>query len=195
MSSSRSARRVVAVDVDECLFDFLGAYAQWRADEGLVSFRVEHMTGYGVATLLGQSRDEARADEMRFLRERSAELAPMPGAIEAVEALATSAELHVVTARCDELSREVTEEWVARWFGDAFAGVHMKSLSAPGRTKGDVCAEISADVLIDDSPANLATLAGTRGILLGHWPWTFSLQGDWVHAPDWDRAIPLASST
>ena len=181
---------VIALDVDECLFAFLDHYAEWRSGEGLVSFRVSDMAGYGVSALLGQSRDEAWADEGRFLREASPGLPAMTGAVAAVAQLAEVAELHIVTARISELAGEATREWLDATFGDVFAGVHLKSLEDLTRTKGEICAEIGADVLVDDSPANLATLSATRGLLLGSWPWTASVTGPWVHAADWDEALP-----
>lgn len=180
---------MIAVDVDECLFAFLDWYAQWRTAQGMVSFQVSEMTGYGVRTLLGQTVEEARADEMRFLREAAGDLPAMPGAVDAVAALAEVAELHIVTARIAELVRDATVDWLLDTFGDVFAGIHLKSLHAPGRTKTEVCDEIGAVALVDDSPANLATLTGPRGVLLGSWPWTTSVTGDWVHAADWDDAL------
>jgi 5'(3')-deoxyribonucleotidase len=185
-------RPVLAVDVDECLFPFLERYARWLPSVGRPSFRIEDMTGFGVASLLGMGRVEAREFEMRFVIEASLDVPPMPGAQEAVDHLAQRFELHAVTARVEDPAGPATRAWLDAWFPGAFADAHLLSdtVESPARPKGGVCADLGAVALADDSPGNLQTLAGTgtSGVLLEVWPWTLA-DGDWFHAPDWDDAV------
>jgi 5'(3')-deoxyribonucleotidase len=186
-------RPVLALDVDECLFPFLEYYAHWLPTVGQPTFTLDQMQGFGVSSLLGMEPDEGKLFEMRFLCEASLDVPPMDGSVEAVTTLSQHFELHAVTARIEDLAGDATRAWLHRWFPDVFTGAHLlwATLDSDHTPKGEICTRINAAALVDDSPSNLASLAGTdtSGVLLGQWPWTQSLTGDWFHALDWPTAV------
>lgn len=96
---------------------------------------------------------------------------PFKDAIRVCRKLARSFDLHIVTARYDE-SRSTTEAMVERYFGE---GVFVDMHHIGGSTsKGDICAMISANVLVDDGLNNLlsAQELNMDGLLwFGDYPW------------------------
>ena len=183
---------VLAVDVDECLVAFLDGYAAWLAGTGRETFRVAALAGFGAAAHLGLDPRAGKALEMEFLAAVGVEITPMPGAVTAIAALAERYELHAVTARVASIAGDATRACLEHHFGDAFAGVHLqqRDLDCAPTPKGEICARLGAVALIDDSPANLATLTDpSAGVLHGEWPWTRSVHGPWPHTVAWDAAV------
>lgn len=79
------------------------------------------------------------------------EIQPFQGAIDVIKKLASTHELHLVTARQRSVD-SVTRQMLDKYFPDCF--VSMEHVGMDG-TKGDICAKIGADVLVDDNVAHL----------------------------------------
>lgn len=110
-----------------------------------------------------------------------ARIAPSKDAIAVVKDLAKQHRLYVVSARHPEVLG-VTEAMLATYFPDCFVSVeHVGS----DRSKGEVCAEIGADVMIDDNVKHLlsAQEAGVKKLLwFGSYPW--QNYEEWVEGVD-----------
>lgn len=170
-------RLVIAIDCDDVLIP---------SQEFLVD-TYNHL--YGTSVELGQDFEEIDAwgvgyDEvMRRCGEiartdRFKNLEPDPEAVETINRLATVHELHLVTAR-QEKEQAFTKIALDKVLPEAF--VAMEFIGWKG-SKGDVCARIGADVLIDDSLGHLYDaiqkgLWSEGAILFGDYPWQASELG------------------
>lgn len=103
---------------------------QWRVSDG---------------TLLIQRFNEIQSTEAY------ARLVPMPEALRVVKQLARDHELHLVTAR-DGSIEAITEAMLDEYLPGCFTSMEHVGRD---RSKGEVCQQLKADILIDDSIRNL----------------------------------------
>ena len=103
---------------------------QWRVPDG---------------TLLIQRFNEIQSTEAY------ARLVPMPEALRVVKQLARDHELHLVTAR-DGSIEAITEAMLDEYLPGCFTSMEHVGRD---RSKGEVCQQLEADILIDDSIRNL----------------------------------------
>ncbi len=107
---------------------------------------------------------------------------PVEGVRVALEELSRSFELHVVTARMKYL-RGVTEDFLrSHGLDSVIVEIHYSKNpfypnGAP--TKADICRDIGARALIDDSPREIAGMVSNEqaGILFGDNPWQVMPRG------------------
>lgn len=163
------SRLVIAIDCDDVLLpssEFMIATYNQRYDTRVL---VEHVQ-------TGKEEWEAAPEEV-FRRlndihhsEEYGRIPPSPDAIEVVRRLSHLHELHLVTARPVEVMK-ITERMLDRYFPDSFTSVIH---AGPGRSKGEVCDSVRADVLIDDNLKHLraAKECGVQWRLwFGDYPW------------------------
>lgn len=104
------------------------------------------------------------------------DLIPLEGAFEVLQRLKQDFSLHIVTARLARLE-DVTRNWLQRFYPDTFDGIHFGNhYGAPGdriRTKYEMCADINALCLIDDSPNYVFNCMrhNLRAFLFGDYTW------------------------
>lgn len=99
-----------------------------------------------------------------------AEILPRADAIEAVKTLAQQHELHLVTARLADVDH-VTRAMVDEYFPECFASINHVGVDY---SKGAVCKDLGADVIIDDNFKHV--VAGREHgvglpIWFGQYPW------------------------
>lgn len=143
---------------------------------------------------------EARQRVNRLLEEGIAfDIAPTGETIEALTRLAAVDELHMVTGRLSSF-----EEATLRMLDTHLPGVfrtveHTNFFNDEGsglisRTKGEVCAAIGADVLIDDHMAHAQSVLdyGLKEVIVwGNYPWnrTQKLGGGIVRCVAWEEVF------
>lgn len=101
------------------------------------------------------------------------QLQPFNDAIDAIKKLSEKYELHIVTARPDILTN-TTEQMVSKYFPDVFNSVIFTNHSSINqRSKADICNQLNADYLIEDSlhHAEVAASQGISVLLFGNYPW------------------------
>lgn len=135
-----------------------------------------------------------RDEVMRRLQEiqRSVEygaIPPFPEAVEVCRQLAKDHTLHLVTARDGEVF-EITKAMLDRFFPKVFSEIHHIGSSG---SKGEVCTQLSAKVLIDDSIKHLA-IAQKCGvpylIWYGQYPWQqLSEDADVTRCITWQAVV------
>lgn len=194
-------RLVIAIDCD----DVLVPTAQSIIDNYNLTYgtrlTLAHM--YQPATLAEwgtDSDDEAIERVNDFLRsEDHARIVPLKEAIDAIQMLASSHELHLITGRADFLS-ELTKRMLDNYFTDCFSSIEhtnyivSSTSKALRRSKGQVCREVGADILIDDhlDHGRNALEAGVEKILLfGDYPWNQAdrLPNGVVRCRDWPSVV------
>jgi uncharacterized protein len=169
----------VAIDIDSTLhhyWDELAAAAKRRFG---VDLPYEHQHTWTITRLRDEQLRAAIADthsDPAIARAR-----PYPHAVETVNAWHAAGHFIHVTSHRAERCRPATERWLAD-IGLAHDDLHC-SHDKIGR-----CVELGIDVLIDDSPVNLARAleAGIVGATLVH-PWNRELcdEEDVICAQDW----------
>lgn len=82
--------------------------------------------------------------------------------------------LVIVTARPKQLIQP-THEWLGQHHADVFDEVHFVPIWEPNNTvtKADICKQIGANYLIDDSVkhCNIAAAGGIKALLFGEYRW------------------------
>lgn len=190
-----SSKPVLAIDLDDTLVDnaihVIEAYN--RIEGGTISLNDVY-----VAQKLGDplhgwhhNRDEARIWIRDYLvsEEGLAESRPLPETIAALKQLAEQYELWIVTGR-NLTWQKGTKEWVDRYLPGLFAGIRH----CGDTPKSEVCAEINAHTIIDDSPYYLSfcVKAGMQAILFGEYPWNADApEAGITRAKDWDEVVEV----
>ncbi|MFZ2544492.1 MAG: hypothetical protein WAW80_00775 [Candidatus Saccharimonadales bacterium] len=129
---------------------------------------------------------------------------PFPEAVVAIPALARVHELHLVTGRADFME-QTTQEMVDEYFPECFQSVVHTNFFKDRfrRTKGQVCREIGAHVLIDDHIVHGHSVIDDgveNAIIFGDYPWNErdyhpewsmddKLRPGLVRVSDWNRAL------
>jgi 5'(3')-deoxyribonucleotidase len=147
----------IAVDVDDVLFPFVPEImAHYNGLRG-AAFRLEDFSKYHFSEVWGISEEDANGVIASYLAKDVVHLSPVPGAQEALARLAEDFRLIVVTAR-NGVYEQPTRKWLDMHFGNLiedaiFAGNPYDC--EVYREKGEVCVDLGAALLIDDSPNNL----------------------------------------
>ena len=141
---------------------------------------------------LARVNDYIQSDEF-------AQLAPYHEAVLAVKALSLQHELHLVSGRPDFLE-SVTRKMLTEYFPGCFKSVEhtnymvLSTSKAKKRTKGEVCLQLGADLLIDDhiDHGESVIKAGIKKmILFGDYPWSQNrvLTKGIVRCVDWSSTL------
>jgi len=166
---------VIAVDCDDVLTPtaewILRTYEQtfgvWVA---LEDFYSSNPKTWGATT---HEQASARVASLLETPEYAA-IKPYHGAVEVLSRLRETHELHLVTGRPKYLE-PVTGAMLDRYFPSFFQSVnHTSHFEGGKRGKGEVCAEIGADLLIDDHIVHLNSVQEANlqeSILFGDYPW------------------------
>lgn len=189
-------RLTIAIDCDDVLV---------HTTERLIdTYNSQYGTSVKLAHAYLSNNDEWGAERDEVFRrivaiQRSDEyaaVAPSEQTIAVIKRLARRHELHLVTARFNEVM-SVTTRMLDTYFPDCFTGIEHVG---PDRPKGEVCRTIGANVMVDDSFHHLesaATSGVERLVWFGNYPWqgeeNFEMLPavrcrDWLHV---EKALKL----
>ena len=170
-------RLTIAIDCDDVLLPT----AQYIVDDyaNLYGFRVELQNFYSgrpehwgvVDNKIAENRVNSYLESDRF-----GKVEPFLEAVEAVNRLAEKHELFMVTARTNRLA-SITHDMITRYFPGCFAGVELTNHfggQENRRSKGDICQQIGADIIIDDNIHHIidsTSKSKTFGLLFGSYEW------------------------
>ena len=120
-------------------------------------------------------------------------LTPFEDAVEALHKIHQKYELHIITARADFLA-DATKRMLAQYFPNIFSTVEFTNhYGKTARTKAQVCQELGAELLIEDSLHHAQTVAacGVTVLLFGDYPWnqTANLPKNVVRVRNWREVI------
>lgn len=196
--SSKVAKPLIAIDVDEVLFPFNTGLVDWHNIVHGTSLTLDEVTSFKLDQVWGGTEAEATAKVGAYQDHPGAlEGNPLPGALEAINALKQWYELVIVTSRQQKVTTQ-TEAWIQRHFPHTFRDVHFARYwddSKPRLSKADLCLELGVEVLIDDHLDYVGECAerGMRGILFGDYPWNQAerLPQRVVRATGWPAAVRL----
>ena len=167
---------LIAIDIDEVLFGFTERFVAFHNRQYQTEFALHQITSTSFHTVIGgTASDDARKVGEFQLEEGNLDGEPVPRAIEVLGRLKADYELVVVTARHSVIERQ-TRSWLERTFPKTFSDIHFANYwdeNRPRRTKGEVCRELGAQIIVDDQPDYIKDCLDhdVKGILFGDYPW------------------------
>ncbi len=176
------SKPVIAVDIDEVLAQHNVELVKYHNEQYGSTHTVEHYVSDHWSEIWGVDREEASKRAVAFHESGAhGRLTPVEGAFECLQQLSEHFELHIVTAR-RRLIINSTHEWVEKHYPGIFRGIRFvhvwEDVDPP--TKAEVCKDIDAVLLIDDSVSHcaLATKSGIDALLFGDYAWNRALPDD-----------------
>lgn len=168
-------KETIAVDIDEVLFPFVPNFVDYHNRLNGTSITADDFRTYRFEDDLGVSLEESIEHVYSFNAADHSQIAPLEGTAEAITRLSERFNLNLVTARHPQFETN-TLGWIDRHFPETFDSVTFIGYAAimeTPRTKAEICHEIGAIALIDDSPGhvNQCVEEGIQGILFGEYPW------------------------
>ncbi|KAJ1441081.1 hypothetical protein B484DRAFT_356963 [Ochromonadaceae sp. CCMP2298] len=174
-------KRVLAVDVDEVLAFFIPALAEFHnevfGDDLPHPLTAESFASYDFCKIWGGTMEDSyvKMDAFFASAHYKEQIKPIPGALEVLQMLQQDFELHVVTSRQHKIE-ESTLLWINTHYPDIFTKVHFGNhytRDGKSRSKPEMCREIGAVLLIDDSLIYAAQCEkeGVPVILFGQYAW------------------------
>jgi uncharacterized HAD superfamily protein len=167
---------VLAVDIDEVLAHFMPALLAFHNNVFETAYTSENMFSYNFHLVWGGTADDCSDKMDRFFSSSFFHgIQPVEGAKDALTKLGEKFDLQIVTSRQLKLEIE-TREWIQTHFGGVFSEVHFGNHYARegvSRKKSEICREIAAVGLIDDSFSYACDCAhaGLPVILFGDYAW------------------------
>ena len=169
---------IIAVDLDDVLFDFVGYFFTWHNQQyGTALERKDMVLGAMIWDVWGGTKEEAAERIPAFFHDIDMlNIPPIPGAMAALHQLKESYGFHIVSAR-DRSTKEVSTAWIENYFPGVFMGVSLGIATPTDQTgsmsKAEMCLQIGAKTLIDDQVVHIqaALDAGQQVLLFGDNPW------------------------
>lgn len=175
------SRPVLAVDVDEVLAAFMPALVAFHNDTYGTALKPSDFFSYQFHEVWGGTIEESKVKMNRFFAsEYFLNMAPIEGALDHLTRLKDHFSLHIVTSRHLSIE-EPTRAWLDKHFPGMFTAVHFGNhygSSGAVRSKPQMCADIKAVMLIDDSYsyAKQCAEAGVPVVLFGDYAWNRQLE-------------------
>ncbi|HMH30906.1 MAG TPA: hypothetical protein VK534_00330 [Methylomirabilota bacterium] len=169
------ARETIAVDIDEVLFPFAVNFTEFHNREYGTRTALKDIKTYHFQHDFGITMEEAVSRVYEFSGLSHDHIEPLEASQEAILDLSEDYDLALVTARSPRFEAS-TKKWISRHYGDIFAGAtfidYSPAMEKPLK-KIDICREIGAVALIDDSLGHVSECAevGIAGVLHGNYPW------------------------
>lgn len=188
---------VLAIDIDEVLAEFVPVLAEFHNRTYGTSFTAEHFISYEFHEVWGGTVQEATMKVQEFFRSPlfTDGLPMLHGAYTAMRRLQKYFELHVVTSRQFAI-QALTEEWINKHFTGVFTAIHFGNHYAQSgvtRSKAEICKEIGACMLVDDSVryAQNCQQQDIPVILFGNYAWNAHAHDGLQRAHNWSQAVQM----
>jgi 5'(3')-deoxyribonucleotidase len=190
------SKPVIVCDIDDVVFPFIDGMTDHYNTRYGGSLTADDFISFDFTDVWGGTQEAANNIVEEFLHTDTLHLLPLEGVIEAFERLHDDFDIVMVTAR-NGIFQENTTTWLRTHLPDLFSHAIFAGNYHDGRgyrTKGEICKELGAVLIIDDHPANVASAVenGTGGILFGTKQWT--LEGvkqspEVKHCVNWSQVM------
>ena len=161
--TTSSRKRVIAVDLDEVLGEFVPQLLQYHNAHYGTQLHLADFHSYNFMDVWGGTRSEAvNKIHHFFTTPYFLNMPPIPHAHSTLTALSQRYTYHIVTARQHAIEKP-TRSWLAEHYPGVFTSVLLGNhygTEGPARTKAEMCVEIGASVLIDDSAEHARAVSG-----------------------------------
>lgn len=189
--------KLVAIDLDDVLFDFIGNFFAWHNEKYETDLLPEDMTFDTLWEVWGGTKQEASERVPHFFRDIDMlNIEPIEGAVPSLRQLRSLFRFVIISARHPD-AMNATQEWIDRYFPEVFEdiAVGIGNPLAQGRpmTKAELCTQMGVDLLIEDQLRNAADVArsGVPVLLFGDLPWnrTDALPPNVQRVRDWSHVV------
>jgi 5'(3')-deoxyribonucleotidase len=170
------SKPIIAIDMDEVLVPHFEGLIHYHNDKYGTKIKFEEIKHHHFEEYWGISWEESLRRGWQYIIDNHEKAEPLLGAVDALRKLQKKYRLIVVTLRSESAVSEVTNHWLDKFFKGVVEEIlfmeedeqHYKL-----KTKAEICNELGANWLIDDSLTQiLATAeAGVKGILFGDYAW------------------------
>lgn len=169
------SKPVIAVDVDEVLTPTQPALIEHHNQLHGTKLQLSDFHTYDFWEVWGGTKEESIENFMLFTESDYFDrLPPMPGAMEVLTRLSHTYNLAIVTSRMHSLLAP-TMKWLDLHYPKLFESVLLGNYGVKGlsQTKSEMCQQLGAKVLIDDSMhyAKECVDVGVQALLFGDYPW------------------------
>lgn len=191
--------KLIAVDLDDVLFDFIGHFFAWHNDVYDTNLQPEDMAFATLWEAWGGTKEEATERVPLFFEEIDMlRMEPMEGAVSSLRVLRNIFRLVIISARHPD-AIDATNEWIDLYFPEVFdkvaVGVGNPLAQDLPMSKAELCTHMGVDLLIEDQLKNAADVArsGVPVLLFGDRPWNQSdeLPANVERVRDWDHIITV----
>ncbi len=197
-------RQKIAIDIDDVLADstetirhtvnnHLGVNLSYDDYRGVEA----DYWGYyeAVWEAHGIHKDVSFGDVEDLMEGHASSVAMLAGAEFALSELAKSYDIVLITAR-EQKREESTRQWLAEQLPGRQLDVYFSAngrLNNKNKSKGELCNELGADWLIDDSPVNCQSAIGhgVKAVLFDDYGWQHTPPVDVIRCADWPAVIEV----
>jgi 5'(3')-deoxyribonucleotidase len=184
----------IAIDIDDVLSNHVEAFVAFSNKEYGTDLSIDdYNERWPEIWKISKYQTELRAKKFHIPKNVAAyEVKQQAKA--ALQKLSEDFDLYIVTARSENL-KDTTHEWIEKHFKGIFKEIHIVQIWFTDKkvTKAEVCKEIGAEYLIDDSVenCNIAANAGIDAILYGDYSWNEneSLHDAVFRCSNWDQVL------
>jgi uncharacterized HAD superfamily protein len=167
-------RKIIAIDCDDVILEtspYLIAYYNERYGTRL---ELKDMYTFNLVAYQAASEEQVlERIEDYLLTDEFQRIQPLKETITSITNIANSYQLHIVTGR-SKLLTATTELLIEKYFPGIFASIeHTGMVGKRARSKGDVCIDLDADLLIEDHLYHAKQVAAKSidVLLFGNYPW------------------------
>ncbi|MEX0672999.1 MAG: hypothetical protein WDZ82_03070 [Candidatus Paceibacterota bacterium] len=168
------SKPVLGLDVDDVLADFNATLFGFHNMHYGTSLTRDDIIDYRLEVSWGCSKEEACQRIRHFHRSPEYKnLPPISGAVASVNELSNQYDIHLITARPDEI-REETCAWIQQHFPYLVERVHFTRQVVGGdqRPKSEVCQELGVSIFVDDALHHTEDLSpAVEKVFLFDTPW------------------------
>lgn len=173
------SKEVLAVDIDEVLFPFVAEFVSFHNSRYGSHLAATDFFSYDFEHVIGVSFEETIDRVYEFCGTDHASIEPLPAARRALAKLSEQFQLAVVTARHPQFE-QATKLWLENNFPNIILASQFIGYAAvmeKPRTKVEVCRQLGAVALVDDSLKHVSDCPGQGidAVLFGDYPWNQSV--------------------
>ena len=198
-----NAKPIIAIDIDDVIADMTEGLRVWanvqtgreltREDYNIPG---EYWTYYDQVWAAHGMPDELSFGQYQeAIIAGKAEIPLVEGASSAIAKLQKKYKIILITARIPAMESK-TQEWVTDYFADEdvelyFAQNPNHEQGNVRKTKGQICKELGAFILIDDHIDNCisALQEGIETIVFGNFGWQAQVPKGAIHCADWPAVL------
>jgi 5'(3')-deoxyribonucleotidase len=196
----QQSKERIGIDLDDVLANFIDALMLYYNQTCRTNIKKEQVQSFSFQEIWGGTLEERIKRVSEFFDTIYFDnMQPIEGSQEAIDILANSNDLFLVTSRSLSV-KEKTENWLNEFFKDKFKGIfyssnHYSKAENSGKTKSQLCSELGISVLIDDSLDYVLQCppAGIIGILFGDYAWNQNgnLPEGIIRVKNWTEALEI----
>lgn len=192
---------IIGIDIDEVLAELTDKFLEFYNEKYGADFKRQDVKSYNLWEVWKGTREESIDKFYEFYNSFYFEsIEPVKDSIESIHKLGEKHELHLITARPNEVKKN-TFEWIKKHHVRDFVSInftnHWGVNAEEKTTKGDICKKLGIQVMVEDG-LHYAEEIASHGVkvLLFDCPWnqSDSLPENIERVYSWKDVMKIISS-